>query len=235
MKKVFWGVFFLLAAAAVILSQIGDFHTLGLSTILITVVLLAIIVQSISQKSFEGVFVPLAILYWAYQKPFELPFIHLWVLILTGVFVTIGLSFIFKRKSWFGCDNIVSGVFINDNDSSKVSGDENNPVVTVRFGATTKYLRSDALESARVDVSFGAAEIYFQDVTLHPNGADVYLNCSFSGVELYIPRAWNIENGVNATLGAVDDHGSFGNGGPDVQTIRLHGNISLGAIEIKRV
>ena len=237
MKKVFWGVFFLLAAAAVIFSQIGDFQKLGLWTILMTVALVGIIIQSAVHRSFGGVFVPLAILYWSYQKPFDLPFIHLWVLILTGVFISIGLSFIFKKKPWTECGPFV-GVFTGGDQNSgfdEMSGDENHPVVQVKFGASTRYLRSDALESVKIDVSFGAAEVYFQDVTPHPNGTDVYLNCSFSGVELYIPRAWNIQNSASATLGAVDGHGSFGNGGDGVPTIRIHGNVSLGAVEVKRV
>lgn len=239
MKKWFWGVFFLLAAAAIIISQIGDFRDFGFWTVLMTVVLLAIVIQSAAQKSFGGVFVPVAILYWTYQKPFDLPYLHFWVLILAGVFVSMGFSFIFKKKSWSGCENMFAGVIIDDGlggTTDEVNGDENHPVVHVKFGSTTKYLRAGALESVRINVSFGAAEIYFQDVIVHPNGADVYLNCSFSGVELYIPRTWNLANNANATLGAVDTHGGFGGDiGVDAPTIRIHGNVSLGAVEIKRV
>ena len=238
MKKWFWGVFFLLAAVAIVISQIGDFQDFGIWTILMTVVLLAIIIQSISQKAFSGIFVPIGILYWVLQEPLVFPYIQFWVLMLTGVFVSMGLSFIFSKNSWSGCGNTCGGVFKGAwrfAPSEEVSGDENNPIIDVKFGGTTNYIRSDALESTKINICFGGAEIYFQDVTLSSNGADIYLECSFSGVELYVPRAWNIQSTAKATLGSIEIDGGLKNYDMAAPTLRLHGGVSFGAVEIKRV
>lgn len=239
MKKWFWGVFFLLAAAAIVISQVGDFQTLGFWTTLMTVVLLAVVAQSVMQRTFFGVFIPLAILYWVYQEPFRWPEIQFWLLFLSGFFVSIGCSILFKKKSWAGRwpvfgKNHIHGDYSHAAGSESIHGDENHPHISVKLGATTKYLRSDALESARIEVYLGAAEIYFQDATLHPNGADVYIDCNLGAAELFVPSSWVVENDVSATLGAVENN-TFYNAQNGMPLLRLHGSVNLGAVEIKRV
>lgn len=47
--------------------------------------------------------------------------------------------------------------------------------------------------------------MYFDNAVMSSENAIVRVNASFSGVELYIPRTWKVDNKTNVFLGSVDE------------------------------
>jgi hypothetical protein len=56
------------------------------------------------------------------------------------------------------------------------------------------------------------------------------LDISFSGVELYVPRSWHIENRTNVFLGGIEDE-KYGNV-VYTNTLIITGDVSLAGVEI---
>ena len=94
----FWGIFFVLAAVFVVVSQVTSFTTIGFWSILAAVVLAAICIQSLVHLNYFGVFLPLALAYIIFQNPLSLYAISPWLLILAAVLLSIGFHTIFRRR-----------------------------------------------------------------------------------------------------------------------------------------
>jgi len=114
------------------------------------------------------------------------------------------------------------------------SGGDNNPSISVSLGAVTRYLRADALETVELNCSMGNLEVYFDDVTLSPNGAVADVSCSLGNMELYLPREWRVIDNLGASLGNAEVDHRF-NDDEDAPTITINGSVSLGNIEICRI
>lgn len=232
-RNVFWGIFFILATILLVASQLGSFTQLNFWSVLGTIVLVAIIIQSCMYRVWVGLFIPLALLYLIFQQPLGWPALSWWILIIGAILLSIAFYFLFKSRphssyiKYCHPHHGQEGVDINED------GDENHPVISVKLGAAVRYLRAESLERASLSVSLGSMEVYFDHVTLSPNGAEAFLDCRLGAIELFIPRNWPVINNVNGSMGGID----FKNAGlasPDntLPSLRLMGNVSMGGVEV---
>ena len=227
----FWGVFFVLAAVFVVASQIVNFTQIGFWSILATVLLAAVFIQSLIHLNYFGVFVSLALAYMLYQNPLELYPISPWLLLLAAVLLSIGFHTIFHRhpkKSICGSRDFDRNRTIEDID-------DNNPYVKVSFGSSSKYLHGDSLRTGQFYCNFGALEVYFDQVTLSPEGAELFLDCHCGAITLFVPRTWRVVDKLNSSLGSVKDEQRRAAPAEGAPVLTLTGSVSLGALEIQYV
>ncbi|MBE6905400.1 LiaF transmembrane domain-containing protein [Marasmitruncus massiliensis] len=225
----FWGIFFILSAVFVIASQTNAFVQIGVMSILATVLLAALLIQSLANLNFFGIFLSLAFLYVIYRKPLGLIEISLWLLITAALFAGMGFSFLFHKHPhgtahWY-----------HDKEQfhqTVETVDDNNPSAKVNFGATSKYLHADRLKNGQFVVSFGALELFFDQVQLDPEGAEIYLDCNLGAIKLYIPKHWSVTNKIHTGLGSVENDVRFATPPENAPTLTLTGNVQLGAVEI---
>lgn len=226
LQKWFWGSFFLVAGAVILASGMGYLEGINLLTLALTILLIPIIIKSIRPLNFSGILIPLAVIGILYAEPLGITDLTPWPILLTSVFLSIGLSIIFysSKRSW--CHTHHGEHFdtiINEGDSSVVE-------VIVNFGSSIKYVNADDFKKGTFRCSFGALKVYFDNATVSPEGAEILLDVSFAGVELYIPKEWHVVSDISANFGGVDEKNrSIGTDGP---TVTLRGNISLAGIEI---
>jgi hypothetical protein len=228
----FWGIIFLLSAIVVIATQTGAFGKIGVLSILASVMLIAIIIQSAVSVNFFGVFLPMAFLYMIYKEPLNLPEIQTQLLLLSSVLASIGFSILFRakpKKKVFDC-----GANKNFSKSTETI-DDNNPYAKVNFGASSKYVHSDCLKSGNFSVSFGALEVYLDQAQIDPNGAEIFIDCSFGGIEMYIPRHWRVVDNLQVNLAGVDNNTRLAKIDENSPVLTLSGNIQLSGVEIKYV
>jgi len=228
----FWGFFFLLAAIFVIASQTGSFGQIGLMSILATVLLAALAIHSAVNRNFFGMFLPLAFLYMIYWQPLKLIEISFWLLILAAVLASVGFSILFrshpsKMLDWNG------GIQHPNQTSENI--DDNNPYAKVSFGSSSKYLHSDSLKSGQFIASFGALEVFFDQAQLSPEGAEIFIDCSFSGVELYVPKQWRVHDNMHVSLGAVNNDARLTEPLENAPMLNITGNVQFGAVDIKYI
>lgn len=227
----FWGIFFVLAAIFVVASQIVNFTQVGFWPILATVALVAVFIQSLIHLNYFGVFLSVALAYMLYQHPLALYIISPWLLLLAAVLLSIGFHIIFpKHPNKHRCKRLEGDEYKTVEDI-----DDNNPYVRVSFGSSSKYLHGDSLKTGQLFCNFGALEVYFDQVTLDREGAEIFIDCSCGTVTLFIPRTWRVIDKMHASLGSVKNESRRANPGDDVPVLTLVGNVSLGAVEIQYV
>lgn len=228
----FWGVFFVLAAVFVIASQVSSFAWFSIWSIVATILLAAVFIQSLVKLNYFGVFLSLAFAYMVYEHPLHLNIISPWFLILTAVLLSIGFHIIFHRHPKHQHAYCREK---KDEYHTVEEIDDNNPFVKVKMGASSKYLHADCLKSGQFYCSLGSLEVYFDHVRLDPNGAEIFVDCNLGAINLYFPTSWRIIDKLNSSLGGVNNETQYNNPGEDAPQVTITGNVSLGAIEIHYV
>ena len=237
-KNIFWGVLFVLAAVFLVLGQYFGI-AMSLWQMILTVFLVFVIIKSIPCYNFFGMFLPLLLLAHIYNEIFEWTIsvfgryveIFDWNIILAVVLLCVGLTLLFKKKRrkmfcYFGNDGREKNSFNEVIDSIE------EPEVTAEtsFGSSTKFVKSENFRRADFKCSFGSMKIYFDNATLSPDGAVVFIENSFSGIELYIPKEWKVISNISSTFGGVDEK-NYSIGSSE-QKLFLEGTNSFGGIEI---
>ena len=230
--KWIWGTFLLLAAAFVLANQLGGFEVIGIGSIIAAAFALAVIVQCLVTLTFAVLPIPIAALYYIFQIPLDLPPVNIWVLILAAVLASVGLGVLLPGKNQHR-KNQYDG--FRPEMHTEDGGDENNPCVGVQFGSVSRYLRSECMETATLNCKFGALEVFFDQVQLSPNGAEVICNCSFGSIELFVPKEWKVVDKLNCTLGGVEHKGRHSSSDENAPQLTITGNVSFSGVEIRSV
>ena len=235
-KNWFWGLFFIGAAATIILSRRGYLNNVNLVSLVFTILLIPVIIKSISHVNFLGILFPIAVISIIYAEPLGITDLTPWPVLITAILGSIGLSILFK-KSWphkhlheYSCKNFYNSN--NEENFGEVINCPDDEIIEckVNMGSSIKYVNSDNFKKARLTCSFGALKVYFDNAKPSVDGAEICLDVSFGGVELYIPKEWQIKSNLNASLGGVDEKNRPSNiNGP---IVFLNGEIKLSGIEI---
>ncbi len=232
----FWGIFFLAAGFFVVASQVGGFLQLGFWSIAATVLLLAAFIGSLMDLSFFGIFVSAALLYAIYQEPLSWPFVSVWLLLLTAVFISTGLSFIFHgrfQRRWVKRKYCGENWGTHGSTEEYIDGDDVS--ISESFSEVSKYLHAECLRQAHIASSFGTLNVYFDSVTLSPDGAEVFVDVSFGKIEIYLPKEWRVIDQVHTSVGAVTNNLRSNTMAADSPVLTLKGRVSFGNLEIRYV
>lgn len=233
MKKrdVFWGLLFVVAAVLVIIDGIGYFPQIGFLKIALTVILAGIIIKSTMYLSFPGILFPMAFICIMYSEQWNIQALTPMPVLLTALLGSIGLSMIFKKNNlWL--HHCWNHNHHHEEHFSEVINEPDGNVVScsASFGSSMKYINTDNFEKGYIKCSFGAMKVYFDNAEIKSGNAEVYLDISFSGVELYIPKTWRVVLDVNTSLGGIDEKNR--NHGSASPVLTIKGNISLSGVEI---
>lgn len=231
-KDLFWGLLLVLAAVLVIINKFGFFPELGMFEIVATLVLVTIMIKSIIHVSFPGILFPAALLCIIYSEQWGIQELTPWPVLLTALLGSIGLSLIFKKKHpWQQFPNHHFKHHDQENFDEVINQPDGSSVsCSVSFGSSMKYINTDNFERADIHCSFGAMKVYFDNAVIASGTAELNLDVSFAGVELYIPRNWKIVNQVNVSLGGMEEKNS--SMAVDTPVLIMKGNVSFSGVEI---
>ena len=226
-EKNFWGLVLVLGGIFLIISKLGYFPDINVFSLLLTVLLVVVIVKSLLHINFPGILFPIAFICIIYDKQLGITNITPWTVLLAALLGSIGFSMIFhKHNKWFNINHKDEDYKFEKIDIE----DESNIRFKTSFGASIKYINTDKFEQADFDCSYGAMKIYFDKATMSKENAIVRINASFSGIELYIPKTWNVDVKTNVFLGSVDEKNS--NNKTTTNNLTLVGDVSFSGIEI---
>ena len=158
-KKVYWGVLFLLGALALLLGKLGYLEGFGFWTVFFSIILAGVLIDGILRRSFGEILFPLAGLVIIHDELLHLETITPWPVLGAALLGTIGLHIIFPgRKRW------------KIHDGYSAEG-------VCQYGEEDGEILSG--EKIRYECSFGNMELYV------PAGWNVVINIdnSFGGVE----------------------------------------------------
>lgn len=244
-KKVFWGIIFLLGALALLLGQFGYLGGLGFWSVFFSIILLGILIEGILTVSFGEILFSLAGLIIINDELLHLEAITPWTVLGVALLGTIGLSIIFpKRKKWKihkgshlhkvwhdGKNNGEMGFHVEEDNGEILSGEE--IYYEVNFGDAIKYISGQGISRVFLECSFGNMEVYFNDAVLKDNRADVTVECSFGNMELYVPAGWKVVINIDNSFGGAEESGYGDPNGENVLFVK--GDVSFGHMIIHHV
>ena len=227
-----WGTFMLLIAALILGNQLGGFTDLSLVGITVAALAVVFIVQCLLSANIAPVPFPLAALYIIFQETLDLPEIQIWALLFVALFTTIGLVIILPQKRLknpFSSEGYIAGEGYVRQEG--VENDDDYPHIDAKLTSANRYLRSDCFAGGHFSCNLGELNVYFDNVTLSPNGAVVHLDCNLGAINLYVPKTWNVVDNIRCSLGAVEMHNRHAPE-KDAPRLVLEGSVSLAGIEI---
>ena len=101
-SKVFWGIFFILAAVYVVISKFGILPDIGVFSIILTVFFLWLFVEGIRNVNFWEILFSVAFICIIYDEPLEITALTPWTVLGAAFLGSIGLSLIFggEKRKW---------------------------------------------------------------------------------------------------------------------------------------
>lgn len=226
-ERIFWGVLFILIGIFLIISKLGYFPNVNVFSLLLTAFLTAVIVKSLIHLNFAGILFPIAFICIIYDKQLGITNITPWTVLIAALLGSIGLSLIFhKHTKW-----VNAKYDCHDYEFEKIDvEDESHVRFKSSFGGSIKYINTDKFEQADFKCSFGALKVYFDNAVMSNESAVVRVNASFSGVELYIPKSWKVEDKTNVFLGGINEKNRSSQ--ITTNTLKLVGDISFSGVDI---
>lgn len=235
-QRWFWGIFFLVSAIILVLSQLGIFAAhLGVGTLILTIILVAVLLNSLRYMMITGSVFSLAFLAMLYAKPLGITSLVPWTILGAAVLLSIGLNLILTPhralvKRWAHHGQNFSHHHHDDwTTESTATIDDAHVDLDLSMSNSIRYIHSEALATANIRVSTGGAKIYFDDVTLADNTAIINLDVSLSGVELYLPKTWQVQVELANNMSHIETIGEPTTAGP---RITLTGRLSLSGLTL---
>lgn len=232
MKPIFWGLLLICAAAAIILSQMGYLGEVGVWTILLTVLLVPALVYNIIHLDFFGIFLPAAILLTLYKEQIGLQDVNSWYIWLAAGLLGAGLSLIFPRRKRSKAQTDNWAIFGGDGNNRGTSESADSLFFSEIFAGSNKYIRSPNLKRVRARTIFGGMNLYFENAVLDPNGAVLDITCLFGGMELYLPRDWEITNHATMIFSGINERTPGVHGVVGAPKLTLTGYSMFGGVTI---
>ncbi|MEY8518034.1 hypothetical protein AALC25_14245 [Lachnospiraceae bacterium 29-84] len=226
-KEVFWGVLMVLGAISLLVNRMGMFPHISIIRVLFTIFLLGMLVENLVYKSFGGILFSLAFLGILYDRFLGIENLTPIPILLAALLGTIGLNLIFKKKSYFEItkkDWAEKGELMEAEEDGRVE-------CSISFGSTTKYIDSRQFQSADLVSTFGSMIVYFDQVVMAGDRAEVHVDISFGNIELYIPGNWKAILDVDTSFGDVEEKGNY-RVAKGEDTLYVTGNVSFGGLEI---
>ena len=240
-KKIFWGLFFLVAAALLIA---GNFWKLPVLDVLLLLVLAVIFVEGIIHRNFPLILFPIAFAVILNSERLGIGEINVWSVLAAALLGSIGLSVLFPRRG--RSKKVVqdesgemvwgkSGEMAHDESEEVIQNESEGDSIRMEntFGNTVKYVTSMALGDVRLQNAFGNMTVYFNNAALKDHTAYVRMDTCFGNVILYIPASWNVKMRGDTAFGSIKEKGQCDPEGKDFLEIRAEAD--FGNIEIRYI
>lgn len=230
--NVFWGIFLLVAAAFIVVGNMGLFGDISFWTIGFSIVLLAWFVRSLFKVRFGGMLFSLAFAAILFDEVLNIEDITPWPVLGAALLGTIGLNMIFKRgrEKFVGVriGNKVGGQLVDE----QVSDDEIFKC-EMAFGSSVKYVNSTNLKFVNLESSFGNLTVYFDEVKLSEGSVHISVENSFGKMSLFVPKEWDTNVNVDRAFGNVSEIGR-----PTRESeakVYIEGETNFGQLEINYI
>jgi len=165
--------------------------------------------------------------------------ISLWILLSAALFLSIGFSFLFPEAYKRNHSKSYNGDPWRAYDDGSQVGEHQTVIDETgkedvycynRFGATTKYVNTGNLKSAKLENHFGEMKVYFDHASIQQNQIEIFVNNSFGEMQLYFPRHWNVQINIGATLAGVSEKNQKASA--EFPRVMVGGNTSFGEVSV---
>lgn len=229
-KSAFWGVMFLVAAAAILMGRFGYLEGIGFWSILFSICLIAILIKGVFRMKIGMILFSLAFLIIVNDELLNLEAITPWPVLGAALLGTIGLKILFPRLSRGRLTGHAVRIEGGDTPALWEEGlDGEDFSYENVFGSSVKYL-TGVVRSVHVDNVFGSMEIYFTDACLYRGKASCSVDGVFGSVILYVPRTWQAEIKTGNVFASSGERGRNAPDGANV--LHVDGDMVFGSLEV---
>lgn len=235
LNRIFWGLFFIAAAVLLLISQSGLSGGYSFWSIIMAIFFAACMIESIISKSISGILFSAAFLCIIFDKQLGIEAITPWPVLGAAFLGSIGCSFFYHPKKNHRQNHIcgeddVMKHYGRWEEPSEETVDGDHMDFHVSFSGSIKYVNSDNFQSANIQCSFGSLKIFFDNTLIQNNPAVVNLDVSFGGVQLYVPKTWNIIDHSDHIFGGIDEKGVRSH--TTDASLVLNGTVKFAGLEI---
>lgn len=100
------------------------------------------------------------------------------------------------------------------------------------FSGTSRKIGSQSFRGGKAEVVFGSAEIDLRGAKLAGGQATLVLSAVFGGIEVYVPRDWQVVLEGTPVLGSIESRRKSP-GVPNSDILTIKGSAVFGSIEVK--
>jgi predicted membrane protein len=217
-KKVFWGILLLLAAAALILYGMGigtEILEIPLYKFILSLVILAWLIAKIVgsntlREKFK-IFFPLALLFMILESE-----IAAWI----------GFPDENIVNNWF----VIMAAIVANSAFNFLIPDRTKKEHSNRFSNSVHYIDVSKTTKSSVYNRMGNSEVYYQNTELADPSVELELTLSnkMGNISVYVPSDWAVVDKISNNMGNVEIREGTG----DVITLVVKGENKMGNIEI---
>lgn len=231
-KKIFWGIFFILAAVFVVINKLDIMPDVGVFSILATLFLLWVFVKGIRHINFYEILFPIAFLCIIYDKPLGIEALTPWTVLAAALLCSIGLSLLFhgKKRGHYNMNINLESCKKGNFGNSKENCNDEHIYCENNLGSVIRYINSDNFRDARLENNFGSMKIYFDNAMIQEEAAHIEIENNFGHTVLYIPKEWQVHTDFDRSFGNVSEIGSCT--GESNSVLYIHGESNFGQIEL---
>lgn len=233
-QKIFWGIFFIIAAVLIIISKLGMIPDIGVFSVLASAFLLWMLIEGIKHIDFYEIMFSIAFLCILFDEPLGIEALTPWTVLAAALLLSIGLSMLFhgKKRSRYHI-NIDHKSRENYGTSSEEQCSDEHLVCENNFGSAIRYVNSDNFHDARLENHFGSMTIYFDNAIIQGDSAHVDINNHFGMTALYIPKEWKVQTDLKRSFASIEEYGDSAESSNT--TLYIHGETSFGHTELHYV
>ena len=227
----FWGIICILGAILIFGNLFGFLpFTFSLWKIIGTLICLSVIIDGIKERSFYSPLFGIVIIFYLFRKDLGFEAISFWLLMVGTWLLAWGLTSIFHpEKSRIKVNKQIE-INFGDDDTEDVEYSTNSIInISSSFGEKVQYIQTNDLQYVTIDSKFSGLKLYFDQATIQ-NQATIEIDGNFTGIELYVPKEWNVQSHVRAFFGGVDEKGQPSSSG--YPTLNITGRVHFGGVEI---
>lgn len=227
----FWGIICILGAILIFGNLFGFLpFTFSLWKIIGTLICLSVIIDGIKERSFYSPLFGIVIIFYLFRKDLGFEDISFWLLMVGTWLLAWGLTSIFHPEKNHIKVNKQIDINFGDDDTENVEYSTNSIInITSSFGEKVQYIQTNDLQYVTIDSKFSGLKLYFDQATIQ-NQATIEIDGNFTGIELYVPKEWNVQSHVRAFFGGVDEKGQPSSSG--YPTLNITGRVHFGGVEI---
>lgn len=223
-NKVFLGIYLIAAAILLILFSGGIIEGVPVLKVIVPLILLPIIVSGVQHLGFIRILVPIALTAVVFSKELGISHISPWIFIFAALLMGIGINTLIPRRTRlmrkYGMPSAIS--YNIDPDNIKIS---------TSFGGVQKYVESRNFTSATVESTCSGVEIFFDKATMNTDGANIFFDAKCSGIQLYVPRDWQVVDKLDSFMSGV----TIGKSNESPLKLTLRGKVSLCGVDVKYI
>lgn len=201
---------------------------------IISICLVAFSLHQIWKRRFFWSMISLGCVAWIWEEYLNIEKITPFPLLIAAALLGVGLNLMFGGKHkivrFEGNNGSYRSVTVEEARTENWE-DGRNVTLTNIFNSTSKYVNSDAFDTAAFENVFGSANVYFNNAIIANGVANMSVENVFGTLNLYFPSTWRVQVNKESVFGGVRVYGKACTD-PDAPVVRMNIDSVFGNVNI---